>query len=270
MNPVFVWWAAMSIVALVNVVLLALTARAVLGRGGEDASYHRRQLLLAAGYALGCASRSVILRADVQRFAMVDSFVGSVFVGRSIATVAELCFAAQWALLLSALAARSGDVPARVVSRVLVPMLAVAEVCSWAAVLTTNYAGNMLEESLWGLSGALVLVALLSLRRTADAPWRRGLLGASVGTLGYVLYMALVDVPMYFGRWRADEQAGRAYHGLREGVADSMRWVVTHRWEDWRPEVLWLSLYFTLGVWISLGLVRLPLPAAREQRCEPS
>ncbi len=270
MNPVFVWWAAMSVVALVNVILLWLTARAVLGRGAEDAPYHRRQLLLAAGYALGCASRSVILRADVQRFAMVDSFVGSVFVGRSIATAAELCFAAQWALLLSALAARSGDLPARVVSRVLFPVLALAECFSWSGVITTNYAGNMVEESLWGVAGALVLVALLSLRRGAEPRWRRGLTIASVAVLGYVLYMALVDVPMYFGRWRADEQAGREYFGLRDGIADSMRWVVTHRWEDWRPEVLWLSLYFTLGVWISLGLVRLRLPGARGEPRAPA
>lgn len=267
MDPVLAWWAAMSIVALLNVVLLALSARAVLGQGGDDARYHRRQLLLAAGYALGCASRSVILRADVQRFAMIDSVVASVLVGRSIATVAELCFAAQWALLLSALAERTGDVRTRRLARAIVPVIVVAEGCSWTAVLTTNYLGNACEESLWGVTGALVALGLLSLRATApDARWRRGLGVGAALSVGYVLYMALVDVPMYVARWRADEQAGRAYLGLRSGVADALRVVVTRRWEDWRDEVLWLSLYFTLGVWISLGLVHLRLPAARDAR----
>ena len=32
------------------------------------------------------------------------------------------------------------------------------------------------------------------------------------------------------------------------------------RIEDWRWEMLWMSLYFSFGVWISVSLIRAPYP----------
>jgi hypothetical protein len=74
--------------------------------------------------------------------------------------------------------------------------------------------------------------------------------------LAYVIYMFGVDVPMYWARWLADEAQGRAYLSVFQGVVDaSQRWVVSHRWEDWKSEVVWMSLYFSVAVWLSIGLV---------------
>ena len=43
---------------------------------------------------------------------------------------------------------------------------------------------------------------------------------------------------------------------VAEGMVDvCRRWTVSYRWEDWRNEVPWMSLYFTFGVWSSIGLV---------------
>jgi hypothetical protein len=33
---------------------------------------------------------------------------------------------------------------------------------------------------------------------------------------------------------------------------------VTRDWKIWKPEVAWLTGYFTLAVWLSLGMVHLP------------
>ena len=52
----------------------------------------------------GCGFRSLIPRADVQRFGLIDSWLSSALIGRSVATAAELCFVAQSALLLHAAA----------------------------------------------------------------------------------------------------------------------------------------------------------------------
>ncbi len=76
-------------------------------------SFQRWQLLLSAVYVLGCAFRAIVPRADVQRIGLFDSWVSSVLVGRSVATVAELCFIAQWALLLHKI---SSDADCRLVS----------------------------------------------------------------------------------------------------------------------------------------------------------
>ena len=52
---------------------------------------------------------------------------------------------------------------------------------------------------------------------------------------------------------------GRPYLTLSQGVRDAAsRWVVTHDWGEWRDEIPWMSLYFSVGVWISIALTRAP------------
>ena len=55
---------------------------------------------------------------------------------------------------------------------------------------------------------------------------------------------------------RLDQANGRKYLSVADGMADVRgRWTVSYRWEDWRNEVPWMSLYFTFGVWSSIWLV---------------
>jgi len=64
-----------------------------------------------------------------------------------------------------------------------------------------------------------------------------------------------VDVPMYLSRWRADLAAGGKLLGPLEGLHDvSTRWVVTHDLAEWKDEIAWMSLYFSMAVWSSLAL----------------
>jgi hypothetical protein len=73
--------------------------------------------------------------------------------------------------------------------------------------------------------------------------------------------MFLVDVPMYWSRWIADEANGRHYLSIAQGFLDvSNRWVVSHRWQDWQNEVPWMSLYFSVAVWFSISLIHAPAP----------
>src|SRR5262245_1523527 len=61
-------------------------------------------VFLSAAYVFGCAFRAILPRADVQRICLFDTGVSSVFVGRSVATIAEICFVTQWAIVLRHLA----------------------------------------------------------------------------------------------------------------------------------------------------------------------
>ena len=47
-------------------------------------------LLFCAAYVFGCAFRSFLPRADVQRICLFDTWLSSAFIGRSVATVAEV------------------------------------------------------------------------------------------------------------------------------------------------------------------------------------
>jgi len=72
--------------------------------------------------------------------------------------------------------------------------------------------------------------------------------------------MCIVDVPMYLSRWYADELAGRKYFTFSEGFHDiNDRWVVTYSLNEWETEIPWMTLYFSLGVWVSIALVHTPL-----------
>jgi hypothetical protein len=262
-SGVVAWWTGLCGVCVINVCVWHGTALQVVrrtARGEESLEKFRRwQLLLSAVFVLGCGFRSLFPRADVQRMGLIDSWLSSVLVGRSVATVAELCFMAQWALLLYAASWNLGFRCGIVVSRLVVPLIAAAEVCSWLAVLTTCYLGNVIEESIWALSASLLVGCCLAL--WSRCRWaRRPFLAAAVvlGAL-YVVFMCVVDIPMYVSRWQADEASGRAYLTLAQGLHDAWsRRIVTFSWAAWRTEIPWMTLYFSLCVWWSLALVLAP------------
>jgi hypothetical protein len=82
-----------------------------------------------------------------------------------------------------------------------------------------------------------------------------------VGGAAYVTYLTLVDVPMYWLRWITDEANGRPYLTVIRGLTDAFgRRVVSYRWEDWHTEIAWMSLYFSVGVWLSISLIHTSTP----------
>jgi hypothetical protein len=260
---VFVWWTALCAVSVFNICGWRLSAVA-LARSQtvvDPAAYvfQRRQLVLSAVYVLGCAFRSILPRADVQRIGLFDSWASSVMVGRSVATVAELCFVIQWALLLHKSARDAGCNYCVMLSWVVVPLIVVAEVCSWYAVLTTCYIGNAIEESLWALVAGLLIVGFFTLWPRCVASHRPFLAAVLLMGIAYVAFMSMVDVPMYVSRWLADEANGQQYLSLSQGLRDAgSRWTVTFGWEEWRTEIPWMSLYFSVGVWCSIALAHAP------------
>jgi len=97
------WWTILSTISVFNVCLWYYSAVEILPHRSSN-KFQFQQILLSSGYVFGCAFRSVMPRADVQRICLIDSWFSNVLVGRCVATVAELCFAAQWALVLHTIA----------------------------------------------------------------------------------------------------------------------------------------------------------------------
>lgn len=262
---VFWWWFFLCSIAGFNILAWTLSAAALERRQAtlspEDYDLRRVQLLLSAGYVLGCAYRSALPVYDIQRFCLFDTWFSSVIVGRSVATFAELCFAAQWALLLREISRATGSGVGSVTSVVVVPLIAIAELCSWYSVLTTSNLGHVLEESIWALSAGLLVTSLLWIWPRCSASLRPLLAAWCAAGIAYVAFMFLVDVPMYWARWLADEASGRHYLSIAQGMLDvSERWTVSRRWQDWHNEVVWMSLYFSVAVWLSIALVHAPMP----------
>jgi len=255
------WWhTSLRAIAALNVALWSLAAVAVtrehtLTPVGTDPAWYT-QLLLSAVYVAGCAFRSFLPVIDIPRVVLIDSRLSSVLVGRSVATVAELCFAAQWALVLHRAAALGGNPVAQAMSLAVIPLIVLAEACSWYAVLTTEQRAHAVENSLWGLAAALTVAGLLVIGPHELAAYPSMIAGGIL----YVAFIVVYDVPMYWSRWRADQARRHECLSVVDGIADvSRRWTVSYRWEDWRDEVPWMSLYFTFGVWSSIWLVHASL-----------
>src|SRR6478736_3464039 len=137
-NPLARWWIFLTLVSSTNIVVWFALYREFHSpaAGGPDSM--ELMLLLCAAYVFGCAFRSILPRADVQRICLFDTWLSSVLVGRSVATIAEVCFVAQWAIILHQLGTLTESETVLTVAWVIVPLIIVAECFSWYAVLTTN------------------------------------------------------------------------------------------------------------------------------------
>jgi hypothetical protein len=262
---VIAWWISLSAVSVLN--MLAWIALAVGGRTEVAGRSPRWQLWLSAVFVAGCAFRSFSPLAEAQRICLLDSWVTRASITRSVATVAELAMVAQCSLALRRYARAAGFRAGVTITWLMVPTIAVAEVCSWYTALTTNFAGSIIEESLWTFTFAMAALSLARLGWSSVGAGRVLLGTAAILCTAYVGFMATHDVPMYVSRWRAAEAGHAHYFAVGEGWADAtQRRIVTRRWEDWREEVPWMSLYFSAGVWVSLALAVLEQRDARARR----
>jgi hypothetical protein len=257
-NPLARWWRFLTLVSGTNIAVWfwlygQLPAWPTVRLGGSpDVNL---MLVLCAAYVFGCAFRSFLPRADVQRICLFDTWLSSVVVGRSVATAAEVCFVAQWAMVLHQLGTTAGADTVLTIAWAIVPLIVVAECLSWYAVLTTNYLGNAIENSIWAVVFFAIGVALCRLLPDADASGRVILAVAILGIAGYLTFLVTIDVPMYLARWRAKRADGGRHLRILEGLYDvSTRWVVAHDPAEWKGEIAWMSLYFSAAVWASLAL----------------
>jgi len=255
-NPLSWWWAMLTLVSGVNIAawILMYSELHAAGTSGHVPGMEI-MLLLSAAYVFGCAFRSMLPRADVQRICLFDTWLSSVALGRSVATVAEVAFAAQWTMILLQLGQMSGAETALNAAWVIVPLILIAECFSWYAVVTTKYLYNAIENSLWAVAFFIAGVGLCRLLPEFNGAVRVALGVAVVGIAFYIVFLITVDVPMYLKRWRADVAGGNKMLRPLEGLRDvSTRWIVTHDISEWREEIAWMSLYFSAAVWASLAL----------------
>lgn len=256
-NPVARWWGLLTLVSGVNIAIWFMIygtlqeSRA----GGFGLTGIEPMLLLSAAYVFGCAFRSFLPRADVQRICLFDTWLSSVMVGRTVATVAEIGFVAQWAIILHKLGTTAGADTTLNAAWVILPLIAIAECFSWHAVLTRNYLYHAIENSIWAVAFFIVGIGLCRLLAEFNGPVFVTLVIAIVGIAGYLAFLATIDVPMYLARWRSDAASGARLLSPLEGLHDiNVRWVVTHDIAEWRDEIPWMSLYFSAAVWASLAL----------------
>ena len=249
----FRWWQFLCAVSVANILLWTLAAW---GLSREADTYHFRQLLLSGLFVAACAFRSILPRVDLERFCLWDSPLSSVFLGRAVATIAELGFASQCALLLFKLSHSTGASIIHTIGLTVLPIILVAELACWFAVVTLNHIGHAVEELLWSIVVALAAAGLVIYFQQIGGALPLWVVIGLIASAGTIALIVFVDIPHYIARWQTGRRAGLRYLRIRDGLKDAfVRRQVTRASEDWRNEVLWMSLYFSAGVWVSLALV---------------
>lgn len=261
------WNHAMSWIALTNGVLVCLARpraqkvhAAVICRARAAPrdpliwfwrNVHASRTTLASLYVLACAVRAMWPRLDESRACFYDSVLSTVLVGRSLATVGELCFCAQ---VCAAVLCANRDIWT---ATAILTANAFAQACCWYAVITRDQVGHVIEETIWLCTGCAWTRAFWHMDYNKfGTPCARKFrrFGLTLGPL-YVLFMVLVDVPMYVERAWSAAHSGRPrltmWHGFSEIVACQS---VTQQDNAWHADMPWMTLYFSVAAWASIWL----------------
>jgi hypothetical protein len=246
------WLGSLAALAAFNAGLWVWIARSA----SPSTHYAETQLLLSGVYVGVCAFRSLFPRVDLERVCLWDTWLSAILIGRTAATIAELCFALQCGLFMQRLSEMTGRPLLAAGALAFVPLVIIAELVCWYSVLSLNHIGHAIEESLWALLMLMLSAMFGTAALAVQAPLRIILIaGFLVYGVGAGLTIAF-DVKMYIRRWRL--KAADVRLTLATGLRDSRhRRHPTVTWEVWREEMPWMTLYFSIGVWTSLAMVLL-------------
>ena len=246
------WVGALGALAALNIGVWLWVARS----GLVQTAYAETQLVLSGIYVAVCAFRSLFPRVDLERVCLWDSWLSAIVLGRTLATVAEVCFAVQCALFVQRLSEVAGLPLLALGAQAFVPLAVVAQTVCWIAVLSLNHAFHAVEEVLWSVIFLILSAATGAAAVFVDGPVRLWLVAVAVAYAGGAVLTLAVDVRMYLRRWRTYAACARL--PLAAGLRDSgSRRLPQFAWAVWREEAPWMTVYFSVGVWTSLAMVLL-------------
>jgi len=252
MNRTYIWWRFLCFTAVINILvwLVAIWMRS------DMQSFSYTQPLLSGIYVMVCAFRSFYPRIDLERYCLYDTPLSSVILGRGLATIAEICFSIQCALLIYDLGNLLNSPTIIFISYAIVPIIILAQSFCWYATLTLNHYWHGIEEFAWVVMVFLAAGCFLIGFTMLDGVYKVLMSIGLLSCLGSAYIMLVLDIPMYLSRKKNGARSGIKYLTFGEGIRDAInRRVQTSDWKVWKKEALWITPYFTFGVWLSIGMM---------------
>ena len=72
--------------------------------------------------------------------------------------------------------------------------------------------------------------------------------------------MFTVDILGYYSRWRLDLISAKVFTGFSDGLWNlTYNWNTAHQKQDCQGDLIWLVIYFSLAVWVSLAFTQAPV-----------
>ena len=251
MNTTYIWWKFLCFTAVINIFIWV----AAIWMHSDVQGFSYSQPILSGIYVMVCAFRSFYPRIDLERYCLFDTPISSVALGRTLATIAEICFSIQIALLIYDLGVLLDSSTILYTSYVIVPIIVFAQISCWYAALTLNHLWHGVEESAWVVMLLLAAGCFVAGFTTLEGVYR-ALMGIGLlSCIGSAYIMLFIDIPMYFSRKKNGSESGIKYLTIEEGIQDAVsRRVQTSDWDIWKKEAIWITPYFTVGVWLSIGM----------------
>lgn len=248
----YLWWRLLCAAAIANIGIWLWALVTV----ADTQGFPKIQLVLSGIYVFVCAFRSFYPRIDLERYCLIDSPWSSIVLGRSLATLAEICFSIQIALCVYYLGLHIDTGWVIVMAYAIVPLIVLAQISCWYATITLNHFWHGVEEILWVIMLAMAAACCIQGYLVLDGIPELFMLVGLLSSIFAAGIMLLIDIPMYLERTRQHATKGAKYLGIVEGIQDAtQRRKKTRKWRVWKPEVLWISSYFTVGVWLSIAMI---------------
>lgn len=218
-------------------------------------------------YVIVCAIRSIWPRTDSYKLCYYDTIISIPTIGRTLATIAEMSFVTLIVIITNIILNDSSDgskifTILKKYTYLLIPMIFCAQIFCWIGVTTNRPIFNATEESLWAVLGLSNLITFSYIyynliNRNDLSPKLNHIKFICpiiiVSCLFYVLFMVLHDVPMYIKRHRDKTNKPLTFI---EGIKKlSQCNKVSKSYNDWKEEIPWLTLYFTLAVWATIVIL---------------
>jgi len=278
------WWKGMSLISGINLFIVSY----VIYRVYNIKKNHRDACVIAAWlafvYVVVCGFRSVLPRIDNSRICLFDSSISTPFVGRSVATIAELSFIMLIIICMTRLSflvqscSHYTSIPSLTTHLSLGAgaLIIIAEILSWTGCLTDYELWNAAEELLWAIAASILLFGIILLyicaRECMHADSLRYILiTTAVSITAYIVFMLKIDVPMYIRKWKEREDTNRdgnmswgefsqdfkTTHKKGGSLFDRFRKMhrcdkVTDEYNVWKEDLPWFTAYFILAAWAAI------------------
>lgn len=263
------WWESLSVFSLLNIAFIS----SYIYNSRELVKEEKKLLSYSFIYTVVCAVRSFWPRKDIEQICFIDSRMSTPFVGRSLATIAEIFYVFLIINVynniinyVSNLTKKDLNILKIMINNIY-PLVLTAELFSWLGCMSKYYLWNAIEESLWMISSALLVITSCLLYYIITCYYnnkkiiyiKKLLKFIIIFGIPFVLFMIVVDVPMYVNRWNENingsyiEDFKEKYNKLtyQSLVEFDTCKKISKDYSIWRPEMPWLTGYFTMGVWSS-------------------
>jgi hypothetical protein len=248
----YLWWRFLCLTAAINVVVWLWA----IYNYSKTGNFAYAQPILSGVYVLICAFRSFYPRIDLERYCLFDTPLSSVVLGRTCATIAEICFSIQCAIVIYDLGAYLQSPTISFIAYLIVPIIVLAQGFCWYAALTLQHIWHGVEEFAWIIMILLATFCFFNGFIALTGMYKLVMFIAITACLGSAYIMLFIDIPMYLSRQREELQAGRSFLTIGDGFRDALsRRVHTDDWSIWKKEAIWITTYFTFGVWLSISMV---------------